>query len=188
MQPIQTFETLGNVELLSRKKVALFTSQNVPDELKLDAHGLFQRLIQHPLSVAGGWQAPLEKELLHAFNEQNSKAAILYYLAKDINKFKPNALQSHLIKEERMLVVAPALHGERPTKKQVSFRDNLIFEQINKILFMAISAGGRLEAYLNTLSKRNYELFILDHPQNHTYFGNDLVPVNAENIEILLNS
>ncbi len=180
------FKTIGNVELLSRNKLAVFSSRKTPKAINSAAQALFKTLVQMPLSLAGGWQAPLEKNLFNDFAQSSTKAHFIYYLAKDISTFKPNPLQAGLIKENRLLAIAPGLSQNRPTRKQVDARDQLLFEQVPKALFLFIEKGGRLEKYLVGLSARNYPLYILDHPLNEKYFGEDIIPVNEENAALLL--
>lgn len=180
------FETMGNVELLSQMKLAVFSSRAVPSAIIPDAQALFKTLVHMPLSLAGGWQAPLEKKLFNAFAQKADSAHFIYYLAKNIGTFKPNPLQETLLADKRMLVIAPRVNQSRPTQKQVDARDRLLFEQVQNILFLFIEKGGRLETYLHGLSARKYPLFILDHPLNKNYFAEDIVPVNADNAASLL--
>ncbi len=180
------FETMGNVELLSQNKLAIFSSRKTPQAIYPSAKALFKILVQMPLSLAGGWQAPIEKKLLNEFAQNPTTAHFIYYLAKDITTFRPNPLQEALIKENRMLAIAPDLSQDRPTSKQVDARDQLLFEQVPKTLFLFIEAGGRLEKYLVGLSARKYPLYILDHPLNEKYFSEDIIPVNEDNAALLL--
>ncbi len=186
MQETTLFETLGNAELLTQNRVAVFSSQSVPKKIEPDATRLFHELTNLPVAIAGGWQAPLENKLFRAEARLNAKANFIHYLAKDINTFQPNELQQKLLDAGKLLIIAPGLNQTRPTKKQVNQRDNLLFSQINKILFLYISKGGRLENYLNTLSGHNYQIFILDHPANQNCFPDDVVRINTDNAALIL--
>ncbi len=185
-QPL-IFETVGNVELLSQKKLAVFCSRTVPETIKPAAERLFKALVQIPLSLAGGWQAPLEKQLFNTFALNPPTGHFIYYLAKDISTFRANFLQESLLKEKRLLVIAPQLKQKRPTQKLVTARDSLLFEQVSRILFLFIEEAGRLEQYLAELSVRKYQLYILDHPLNKKFIGDDIVPLNHENAITLLS-
>ena len=180
------FKTMGNVELLSQKKLAVFSSRSVPEEIIPAAEELFKTLIRMPLSLTGGWQAPLEKKLFNEFTQNPTTAHFIYYLAKDISAFKPSPLQETLITEKRLLVIAPQIKQNRPTQKLVTARDRLLFEQVSRILFLYIEEAGRLERYLSGLSARKYQLYILDHALNKKFFSEDIIPLNANNaIELL---
>lgn len=180
------FKTMGNVELLSQNKLAVFSSRKTPKTIHAAAESLFKILVQLPLSLAGGWQAPLEKKLFNTFAQSPTTAHYIYYLAKDISTFKPNPVQEALLKENRLLTIAPGLNQNRPTRKQVDARDQLLFEQVSKALFLFIEEGGRLEEYVVGLSARKYPLYILEHPLNEKYFGDDIIPLNEDNAAELL--
>ncbi|HGY57162.1 MAG TPA: hypothetical protein ENK44_15750 [Caldithrix abyssi] len=175
-----TFQSTGNIELLSQRKMALFASKNTPSELYNDALSLFHALQDMPISLAGGWQAPLER---HLFNRADplKPANYLYYLAKDINGYRPSETERHLLEEKKLLVLSPEIKSKRPSQSFVKRRDDLLFSQIDSILFLYISPGGRLDTYLLQLSSRKNKLYILNHPLNQPYFGEDILAMDAEN-------
>lgn len=182
------FETIGNIELLSHKRIAVFCSQSFPQVAEQAALDLIESLSHIPLVLAGGWQAPFEKKIYKKLSRVNSSVHFIHYLAKDINSYQLNPEEQNLVNENRLLLIAPRLNFSRADAKQVSMRDRLLFEQNNKILFLGLSAGGRLEGYIADLSSANYQLYILDHPLNEKWFAEDLLPLNPENVDLLLHS
>jgi len=186
MQNNLVFETIGNVELLSQNKVAIFSSKDVSLEITSQATSLIKSISSLSIAIAGGWQAPLEKKVFSFYTKQKSPINLIYYLAKNINLFKASVLQKNLIQRDRLLVIAPQFKEKRPTHKNISMRDELLFSQINKILFLSISPGGRLENYLSKLSSKKYQLYIMEHPENEAYYAEDIVALNQNNMEMLL--
>ena len=175
------FQSRGNIELLSQRKLAVFASQNTPDRIYREAEKLFSALQRLPLSLAGGWQAPLERRL-YARADVQQAANYIHYLAKDINEFQPNDLQNRLLQENKLLVLAPEIRAKRASRSLVKQRDALLFSQIDSILFLYISPGGRLDTYLRQLSSPKNKLYILNHPLNQSYFGEDILAIDAENV------
>lgn len=182
----QIFETLGNVELLSQNTAAVFTSKSTPREMYSAAYQLFDSLTHLSLALAGGWQAPLEKELLKKIS--SAKANIIHYLAKNINTIQPDAVQQRLIEENRLLLISPGINEARPSAKQINRRDELLFSQINKIIFIYITEGGRLQEYFDRFINSSYQVFLFDHPLNKNFFNNDVVLLNPDNCRILLDA
>ncbi len=182
------FETIGNIELLSHNRVAIFCSKSFPADAEEEAMDLVAGLSQLPLVFTGGWQAPFEKQICRRLKRLNNSIQLIHYLAKDINTHKLNSNEQKQIDENRLLLVAPELPYGRANARQVSFRDHLIFEQNKKILFFGLASGGRLEGYLNKLSAAQYQLFILDHPINQEWYGEDLIPVSRDNLDLLLHT
>lgn len=185
MSHATVFETLGNVELLSQTKVALFASKTAPAELCGQAREVFRTLLRMPITLAGGWQAPLEKSLFNMV-EDRFNANVIYYLGRNINEFKPSAVQQLLITENKLLVIAPVLRAKRTSQYAIRKRDALIFSQVKKILFLYIQKGGQLEKYYRQLSALNYQLYLLDHQLNQSFNDEDLVFVNPDNANLIL--
>jgi hypothetical protein len=171
------FESLGNIELLSQKNLAVFSSRITTKRLDEEATLLFNSLRSLPLSIAGGWQAPLEKKLIDKVSV-NDAANFVYYLNKDINQFPLKKNLQQLLKEKKLLLVSPELRNLRANTKDVQKRDELLFAQIKNILFLHIHAGGLLENYFYDLSEKNYQVFLLNHPDNAPFF-------NIRNITLL---
>ncbi len=180
------FETRGNVELLSANRFALFASQSTTNDLIHHSKEVFSALKQSPFCAVGGWQAKAEKQILSFLNKKTN-AAIIHYLAKDLNRFIPNASQQNYLEENRLLFVAPPLNRPRPSRKEITLRDQLLFSQTRKIFFLYVRPGGRLETYLKFLNVNDYTLFILDHPKNKPFFDSGLIKINPDNAELLLS-
>ena len=185
MNRSSVFETLGNVELLSQKKIAVFASKNAPDDLRSLIKIFFDQLFKMPVSLAGGWQSPLEKSVYAKFNWHCS-ANLIHYIAKDINQYKPTEQQQNLVDHNKLLFVAPELKEIRANSAAVDKRDRLIFSQNKNILFLYIEPKGRLEKYFRELSQLNFHLYVLDHPVNKSFFYDDVIPLNEDSIQSII--
>lgn len=185
MNRTNIFQTVGNVELLSQKKIAVFASKKSPSELMQIIDDLSDRLFEIPIALASGWQSPLEKTIYQKFNEKCT-ANIIHYFAKDINQFKPTKKQQRWIDQNKLLIISPELKEIRTSASAVDKRDRLIFSQNKKILFLYIEPKGRLEKYFIELSQLNYQLYILEHPLNASYFHDDLIRFSDDSVESLL--
>ena len=185
MNKSNVFQTLGNVELLSQKKLSVFASKNTPDELKQLTINLFEKISKLPIALAGGWQSPLEKSIYQRF-DINCTANIIHYIAKDINQFMPTEQQQYLIDQNKLLVVSPEIKEIRASSAAVDKRDRLIFSQNKNIFFLYIELGGRLDKYFRELSQLNYQLYVLDHPLNENYFHDDIIRINKDSVNSIV--
>lgn len=188
MSAKQIFETLGNVELLSQNRAALFASRSAPREIYADVFRLLEALAVLPLALAGGWLAALEKELLKKICSGPGHTNVIHYLAKNINTLRPDKTQQRLLDEKRLLFISPGIQQARASAKQIARRDELLFSQINKIIFLYIAEGGRLQEYFERLLAASYQVFLFDHPLNEKYFNKDVVLLNPDNCGILLDA
>jgi len=186
MESSNVFDTLGNVELLSQKKLAVFASKNAPEDLIQSYDDFFYTLLDMPIALAGGWQSPLEKILFKQM-DPDKQANIIHYIAKDVNRFKPTDKQQQLLDKNKLLIISPELKDNRVNASAVDKRDKLIFAQNKNILFLYIEAGGRLYRYFQDLSRLNYQLYIVDHPRNENYFFDGITRLSEDSIIELLS-
>lgn len=187
MNQSTVFETLGNVELLSQQKIAIFASKSAPEEIYDRSSELFDNLLKLPLTLASGWQAPLEKILFGKIKSEN-QANFIHYLGRDINQFVPTEKQQFLLDQEKLLIIAPILKDKRASDPAIKKRDSLIFSQVKKVLFLYIETNGRLETYFRQLSQQSYQIYLFDHPINKAFFHDDIVLVNEDNVSTILIS
>lgn len=185
MKILSQFESRGNIELLSQKPIAVFASQKTPEEIYKRAQNVFLKLCELPVSLAGGWQAPLERKLLQTILPA-MQANIIYYSARDISKIKMMEKLTALETENKLLVVSAQSRQIRPSQNDIDKRDRLIFSQVSKILFMHVSEGGRLEKYFNSCLQNGLPVYILDHPLNKSFTVFDTVAVNEDNVNLLM--
>ncbi|MCB0282558.1 MAG: hypothetical protein KDF60_08255 [Calditrichaeota bacterium] len=179
------FETRGNIELLSQKPIALFASKETPKDLYPDAEIFFEKLCRLPVSLAGGWQAPLEKKLLHKTNTK-IKANVIYYSARDIGKIKISEHLSNLNDNDKLLIVSAQSRQTRPSQNDIDKRDKLMFTQVHSVLFLYINEGGRLEKYFNDLLSSQFTVYIFDHPLNQKYKVAGTIPLNTDSLNLII--
>ena len=185
MKILSQFESKGNIELLSQTTLAVFASKNATQEIYKPAQELFLSLSELTISLCGGWQAPLEKYLLNLASSE-MKANIVYYSAKDLGQINPNAKLDSLDTDKKLLLISAQSKTNRASKNDVDKRDDLLFKQVDKVLFMYIEPGGRLEKYYNQLVEKDFPVFVLDHGLNRSFIGQGCVALNNENVNVLM--
>ena len=133
-------EAIAPRQQLLLNRAAVLASKETPAEIYGPAQKLADSIIKLPFSAAGGWQSPLEKKLLARISRVDSGCNIIHYLAKNINSLKLNDRQRQLLDDNRLLLISPGIQDNRPSRRQINFRDELMFSQTDKILFMFILA------------------------------------------------
>jgi len=184
MKLLSQFETKGNVELLSQNKIALFSSKNTPDEIYKPAEELFFTLCKLSISLAGGWQAPLEKSLLD-LTLSGMKANIIYYSAKDLVSIE-NPKLKELESQNKILYVSAQSRKSRVSKEDINKRDELMFKQVEAVLFLYIEPNGRLEKYFDQLINKKFPVYVLEHELNSSLSKFGAVSLNLENLKDLI--
>ena len=185
MPILSKFKSRGNIELLSRKRVALFASRKTPAEIYPAASGLFHVICNLPLCLGGGWQAPLERKLLKLL-PGIPRAGLIYYSATDIGERVLNPKLQKIFDAEKLLLLCAEAAPGRASRSAVDKRDQLLFSQITRIIFFHIAPKGRLESVFNTLLHNNNTPFVLDHPLNEPFLNAGGLAINEDNAQDLL--
>lgn len=176
----------GNKDLLNRQAIAVFCSREIPLSIYHTANETFSELLKLPVTMAGGWQSALEKRVLKNYGSE-SKADIIYFLAKGINKFSVPKYLSPLIDSGRLLVVSPFLDEKRIEKRFVAARDELVLSLIQRFLFLYINPEGSIKNIFTHCIREGRQVYILEHQANSAYLCDGVISVNRKNMrEVLL--
>lgn len=186
MRVLSQFESKGNVELLSQKNLAIFSSKNTPEEIFKSAEELFLSLCSMPICLASGWQAYFEKHLLELV-KPDMPVNIIYYSAKDIGELNFKELDV-LEKENKLLYISAQSRKNRISKGDVDKRDELLFSQVDAALFLYIEPKGRLEKYFDILVMEEFPVYVLEHELNRAFINAGAVGLNLENVRDLIFS
>ncbi|RMH62487.1 MAG: hypothetical protein D6677_09610 [Calditrichaeota bacterium] len=171
-----TFHSMGNIELLSSRPVVVFASRQTPTELTALTDDLARALSQKGLTVMSGWQSPLEKRFLKVFLK-GGQGAVIWVRASSLEPRMRRYVPEVWWRRDACLMMAPEGASARPTDKDINHRDALILEHATSVLFLSITAGGRLERLGAGLLQKKFPLFIVRHPHNRPWMEQGMLPV-----------
>lgn len=179
--------SVGNEDLLNRNPIAIYCSRNTNPSLHEPTLELLQQLMSQPVTLAGGWQSPLEKEAL-ALRKAGSDSNLIYFLAKGIQNFKlPPFLRSDVDKG-KVLFVSRWMNEARIDREKVGKRDDLMLSKIDRFLFLNIEEGGNLEDIFFRCLSQEKEVFLFDHPVNQNWMNPEVDPVSSDNLASLVET
>jgi len=176
-----TFITRGNAELLCQKKLAVFASNAVHNLNYLEIVQLFNSLKQQNIALAGGWHSFIEKVLFMTAEKRDS-ANYLYYVAKDLNNYRFNAQQQQLIEAKKLLMIGRDSTQKRISRNSSRWRNELIFSQMDAVLFIYIRPEGKLHACFERLLEIGMRVLVLDIPENKPFLVSGVAVVNRDNV------
>ncbi len=185
MTLLSKFESTGNIELLSQKIITVFSSKDTPQEIYPAAEKLFEKLKDNHVSIASGWQAPLEKKLLESTYPE-MVANIIYYTAKDLSQISLLPGLKRLDDKKKLLVISAQSRQKRATKNDIDKRDELLFKQVSQVIFLYISPDGRLEKYFNRLQEASFPIFVLQHSLNERFLVSGCPSIDDSNLHELI--
>ena len=172
----------GNKDLLKDNVIGLFCSRSIPLSIYYPAFDFLKYLMNQPMTVASGWQSPLEKKTLKS-RGPNSQSNIIYYLAKGIDQFTlPRGLLGDF-KSGKVLIISKWKESKRIDQKKANERNKLMVDTLNKFLFISINENGNLESLYKSCLALNKQVYLLDHPSNSIWMNDSTVEVSQDNFK-----
>jgi hypothetical protein len=175
----------GNKKLIEDSPIIVYCSKEIPLSVYYTANTVFTELLKLPLTVAGGWQSPMEKRVLKNYKNEYP-ANIVCCLAKGMENFRLPRHLRPLMEDGKLLVISPFQNKARISRRSVMMRDELAFDLIQRFFFLYINQGGYLESILRRCMDTGKKIYFLAHHANTAYLVEGVQPVNAKNMQEVL--
>jgi predicted Rossmann fold nucleotide-binding protein DprA/Smf involved in DNA uptake len=157
----QTFQALGNADVLKGEKVALFCSTRCPGELILKAYDLAKKLRDDGVTVISGFHSPVEKECLRIL--LRGKQPIIICPARSLANLRVPGEWKRPLESGRLLLLSPFSAKQRRVTADLAKRRNEVVAAIaDKVCFIHVSPGGELEALRDLVRDRGKALLLAD--------------------------
>jgi len=163
---------LGNLELLQRPLLAVFSSIQCPATLILKAHDTARQLSASGQAVIGGFQSPAEREMLTML--LRGKSPIVICPARGLEGMRIPAGWKPGLEAGRLLLLSPfPADLRRATVEQAERRNQMIFSLAQRVLIVHAAPGGKLENLYQAMSAGKVDIFTFDsvHNQNILALG-----------------
>jgi predicted Rossmann fold nucleotide-binding protein DprA/Smf involved in DNA uptake len=141
---------LGNCELLTLPKVALFCSARCPGHAILAAHDQAAQWRGEGRCVIGGFHSPVEKECLSIL--LRGSQPVIICPARGVEKMRAPRHWEQPLKDERLLVLSPFQElQKRVTKGLAMDRNRFVAALADEVVFAHIAPGGHLDELRQTV-------------------------------------
>jgi predicted Rossmann fold nucleotide-binding protein DprA/Smf involved in DNA uptake len=139
---------LGNPALLDLSLLGIFSSVKCPAALILKAHDTARGLSASGRAVIGGFQSPVEKEMLTVL--LRGQSPIVICPARGLAGMRiPSAWRPKLARGE-LLVLSPFPgYIKRPRPETIHKRNALAAQLASELLIIHAEPGGKIEALVN---------------------------------------
>lgn len=135
---------MGNVELLDRPLMGIFSSSKCPASSILKAHDYAKDIRNGGMGVISGFHAPAEKEVLKVLLKGTCPLVIV--LGRRLEGARIPAVWKAEVEKGRMLVVSPFKEYQKYVTKEMSTKRNDLAARIaGRVLIIHASEGGSLE-------------------------------------------
>lgn len=155
----------GNAALLDDPIVALFSSVRIPGGAVVQAFDLARILAGSARTVAGGFQSPIEREMLDILLA--GSASVIICPARGIEGLRIPTRWERPLAESRLLLLSPFQSKiRRPTSALADRRNAVVAATATRLLILHATPGGRLHRLAREAIGWGLPIQCLDHPAN----------------------
>jgi predicted Rossmann fold nucleotide-binding protein DprA/Smf involved in DNA uptake len=156
---------IGKVDADRGRVVAVFCSQKCPGDLILKTYDLAAALRQSNLTVASGFQSPMERECLAFLLRGNQP--IIICPARSIDDLRVPSAWKGPLREERLLVISPfAGRARRASATLAETRNQFVASLADEILIIHAEPGGMIDALARQALAERRTVLALESPAN----------------------
>lgn len=175
-----TISMIGNEDILSNRKLALFCSSKCPGSVILKTYDLTQKLRAQGRTMISGFHSPMEKECLDIL--LRSSNPVIICPARGLGKMRIREEWKRPISENRLLILSPfPPEMKRGTAKDAQYRNLFVAALTDEILIAHAAKGSKLNNLAQKIASWGKPLFTLqgDANKNLTKLGYKPVRLNA---------
>lgn len=160
---LPTLHTIGNLDLLQQRAIALFCSVQCPGDLILKTYDLAQALRDAQVPVISGFHSPMEKECLRLL--LRGTQPIIYCPARSLHTMRLAKDQKAAIAANQLLLLSPFTASQKRATTVLADKRNQLVVAIAQAVFIAYAApSGKTEAFAQHLVQQDKPLFTFDSP------------------------
>lgn len=168
--------TLGNLDLLKQKPLALFCSVKCPGKLILQTYDLAQCLRQAGVTVIGGFHSPMERECLTIL--LRGSQPIIVCPARSLQGMRIPADYRQLLKTGRLLLLSPFDGKDRRVTQEKALIRNRFVAALAEAIFVAHAEPQcRTEQFCRAILEWNKPLYTLGGGANANLFAMGAKPL-----------
>jgi predicted Rossmann fold nucleotide-binding protein DprA/Smf involved in DNA uptake len=171
----------GDLEILQRKKLAIFCSVKCPGALILQTYDLMRALREAGVVVVSGFHSPVEQECLQIL--LSGAWPLVVCPARSIEEMRLTPAYKKLLSEGRLLLLSPFSEKYRRITAQNSLLRNRFVCAIADEIFIPYAApGSKTEQFCIEILSGNQLLFMLDSDYNTGLIARGAIPVRPDSI------
>ena len=138
------FDRVGEIELLNKSLLAIFSSAKCPASQILKAHDYAKGMRDGEMGVISGFHSPAEREVLEVLLK--GKCPIIVVLGRRLKGARIPAVWKAEIERGRMLVISPFKEYQAYVTKEMSMKRNDLAARIaGRVLIVHASEEGSLQ-------------------------------------------
>ncbi len=175
-QAPEAVASLGNVELLTNNKTAIFSSIKCPGEIIIQAYDYVKSLQQSDLTVIGGFHTPLEQELLAILVRKS--CPIIICPARSLEKMRIKKEFRDPLEKGRLLILSPFNNSPRPTTETAVYRNQFVAALADRIIIAYAEPSGKTEQLCRRAMKWGKAVYTFKSKYNNSLLSLGAKPID----------
>ena len=168
--------TLGNLDILKHKPLALFCSVKCPGNLILQTYDLARSLRQAGVTVIGGFHSPMEQECLTIL--LRGAQPLLVCPARSLEGMRVPAEYRQPLETGRLLLVSPFNGKDRRITEETALLRNRFVGALADAIFVAhAEPQSKTEQFCHEILKWRKPLYTLDAKANENLLAMGAKPL-----------
>ncbi len=161
----ETVTAIGNMDILERPTLALFSSVKCPGDLILKTYDLATELRDQGVPVIGGFHSPMEKDCLGILLK--GKQPIVICPARSIDTMRIPKEWKTPLDQGRLLILSPFSPGQNRTTAALAERRNLFVAALAATIFIVhAQPGSKTQDLARQAIAWSKPVHTFDHPAN----------------------
>lgn len=154
---LNEIDHIGNIELINRAMLAVFSSAKCPASLILKAHDYAKEIRNGEMGIISGFHSPAEREVLEVLLK--GKCPIVAALGRRLKNARIPAVWKMEIEKGRMLVISPFKEYQAYVTKKMSLERNDLAARIaGRVMIVHASEGGSLQGQVERWRSEGIEI------------------------------
>ncbi len=157
--------TLGNLEILKQRALALFCSVKRPGNLILQTYDLARELRDAGIAVISGFHSPMERECLSLL--LRGKQPIIWCPAKRLTVNRLPKEYADPISDGRLLMLSPFGEKVKRARQDIArFRNEFVAALADQVFVVYAAPGGKIESFCKKVLGWGKPLLTFNSPDN----------------------
>lgn len=170
---------LGNLEILSERKLAIFCSIKCPGDLILKVYDAARELRDAGITVISGFHSPMEKECLALL--LRGRQPIVICPARGLEEMRMPAEFKKPLDEGRRLLLSPFGEKDRRINTRLATRRNeFVATLADEILVAYAEAAGKTESFCRKALEWRKPLFMFESREHESLLAAGAEFMNIE--------
>ena len=176
-----TIASLGNLEILRERKLALFCSVKCPGQLILQTYDAARALRDAGVTVIGGFHSPMEKECLALLLRGRQPSIICP--ARGLEEMRLMAEWKKPLEDGRLLLLSPFAEKDRRVTARLAIKRNeFVAALADEILVAYAEAGGKTERFCRKALEWRKPLFVFESEEHESLLSADAKVTSVEGL------